>query len=274
MNADQPSLKPFLKWAGGKRWLIPKSKELLLPLDKMNRYIEPFLGGGSMFFHLQPSDAYLSDVNADLINTYQIIRDRWEDLYEILRKYHKKHSESFYYERRASEPRTPLLRAARFIYLNRTCWNGLYRVNKQGKFNVPIGTKTNVILEEDNFEALSRLLNTTELCVSDFEQTIDEAKEGDFLFIDPPYTVKHNLNGFVKYNETIFSWQDQIRLKESVTRAITRGANVLVTNANHKSVIELYDGLGNFHFLERASVIAGDSQARGVFSELAIKSWK
>jgi DNA adenine methylase len=273
MNAYQPGLKPFLKWAGGKRWLIPKSKELSLPVDKMNRYIEPFLGGGSMFFHLRPQSGLLTDLNSDLINSYTTIRDDWFELYSVLQNYHKQHSETFYYDIRSQEPEIPLYRAARFIYLNRTCWNGLYRVNKNGKFNVPIGTKTNVILQEDNFEALSILLQTIELKHCDFEETINQATENDFLFIDPPYTVKHNLNGFVKYNETIFSWQDQIRLKECVKRAINRGANVLVTNANHKSIIELYEGVGNFHYVERASVIAGNLHARGRFSEVIIKSW-
>lgn len=274
MNADQGTLRPFLKWAGGKRWLIPKSKDFLLPLNRINKYIEPFLGGGSMFFHLQPKNAILSDLNLDLINTYKVVRDDWVSLVDLLQEYHLQHSESFYYESRASEPITPLLRAARFIYLNRTCWNGLYRVNRQGKFNVPIGSKTNVVLEEDNFEALSKILNTIQLSVSDFEQVIEKATEDDFVFIDPPYTVKHNLNGFVKYNENIFSWQDQIRLRDCVARAVARGANVLLTNANHHSVIELYDGLGDFHYLDRASVIAGNSRARGVYSEVVIKSWK
>lgn len=159
------------------------------------------------------------------------------------------------------------------VYLNRTCWNGLYRVNKKGEFNVPIGTKTNVLLEEDNFELLSNILQFVNLDSCDFEITIDKAKKNDFIFVDPPYTVKHNLNGFVKYNENIFSWQDQIRLKNSISRAIDRGAHVLVTNANHKSIEELYKGCGKMILLNRASVIAGKAEARGIYSELAIKSW-
>jgi len=273
VDTDQQTLKPFLKWAGGKRWLISKAKDLLPPMETVNRYFEPFLGGGSMYFYLHPSTAVLSDVNSDLINAYSVIREDWYELYEMLKNYQKLHSDRFYYEIRALTPQSPLLKAARFIYLNRTCWNGLYRVNKGGSFNVPIGTKTTVVLDGDNFEELSNLLKSATLDVCDFETTIDKAGERDFIFIDPPYTVKHNLNGFVKYNENIFSWQDQIRLKNSVTRAINRGAYVLVTNANHQSIIELYDGLGNINHLHRASVIAGDSQARGVYSELAIKSW-
>jgi len=260
----------FLKWAGGKRWLLSKAGELLPDMNLTNRYIEPFLGGGSIFFHLEPKFALLSDLNEDLINTYLVMRDSWQDLFEILQKYHNQHSQDFYYKIRSSKPRTSINKAARFIYLNRTCWNGLYRVNKKGEFNVPIGTKSNVILNNDNFEQLSRLLKTVSLDVCDFEATINKAVENDFIFIDPPYTVKHNLNGFVKYNETIFSWQDQIRLKNSITRAISRGAKVLVTNADHKSIKELYKGCGKMQLLNRASVIAGNSKARGNYSELVI----
>jgi DNA adenine methylase len=263
----------FLKWAGGKRWLLTKSEELLPDMKKTSRYLEPFLGGGSMFFHLEPKTALLSDLNEDLINAYIIMRDNWHDLFEILKRYHKQHSQDFYYRIRSSKPRTSVNKAARFVYLNRTCWNGLYRVNKKGEFNVPIGTKTSVILNNDNFKQLSNLLKRATLDTCDFEATINKAEENDFIFIDPPYTVKHNLNGFVKYNETIFSWQDQIRLKNSVTKAISRGAKVLVTNANHKSIEELYMDCGKIYLLNRASVIAGNSEARGMYSELAITNW-
>lgn len=263
----------FLKWPGGKRWLIKKTDELLPDMNTVQRYIEPFLGGGSIFFHLEPKEALLSDINEDLINAYLVIRNDWENLFQLLQKYQDQHSEEFYYFIRSSKPRTPIKKAARFIYLNRTCWNGLYRVNKKGQFNVPIGTKTNVILENDNFERLSNLLKTVDVRVCDFEVTIDQAGEGDFVFIDPPYTVKHNLNGFIKYNETIFSWQDQIRLKNAVVRAISRGAKVLITNANHESIEKLYSGCGSLHCLKRKSVIAGKSEARGSYSELAITNW-
>src|SRR5437762_3054909 len=145
-------MQPFLKWAGGKRWLLSKADELLPDMNNINRYLEPFLGGGSMFFHVEPNTAILSDTNEDLINVYVIMRDNWSDLYTILKGYDKYHSQNFYYQIRSSKPRLLLKRAARFVYLNRTCWNGLYRVNKNGEFNVPIGSKINVLLEEDNFE--------------------------------------------------------------------------------------------------------------------------
>jgi len=266
-------MEPFLKWAGGKRWLLSKADELLPDLHKTKRYIEPFLGGGSMFFYVEPESALLSDTNKDLINTYEVIRDNWADILAILEKYQRLHSQVFYYQIRSSRPKKPLQKAARFVYLNRTCWNGLYRVNSKGEFNVPIGTKSNVILHNDDFEQLSKVLKSVNFEVCDFEITINKAQKDDFLFIDPPYTVKHNLNGFVKYNENIFSWQDQIRLKESISKAIDRGAYVLVTNANHKSIEELYHDCGQIFRLNRASIIAGKAEARGVYSEIVIKCW-
>lgn len=264
-------MEPFLKWAGGKRWMITKSKGLFP--ENINRYFEPFLGGGAIFFHLQPNEGQLSDINNDLINSYQIIKEDWRNLYDVLTHYNALHSSTFYYDIRSSKPETRLLQAARFIYLNRTCWNGLYRVNKNGSFNVPIGTKTNVIMDNDNFQKLSDLLQNIDILSCDFETTINRAELGDFVFVDPPYTVKHNLNGFIKYNETLFSWDDQIRLRDSIIRAVNRGVQVLVLNADHASIKELYENMGEFSILNRASVIAGNSSARGIYSELAIKCW-
>ncbi|HTI61204.1 Dam family site-specific DNA-(adenine-N6)-methyltransferase [Mucilaginibacter sp.] len=264
-------MEPFLKWAGGKRWLVNRDTGLLPQNNGFNRYIEPFLGSGAVFFHVQPRNGILSDLNSDLINSYTIIRDCWEDLLEILIKYDKRHSKEFYYKIRASRPKSQINKAARFIYLNRTCWNGLYRVNKKGEFNVPIGTKTKVLLSEDNFAEVSHILQNVEIEVCDFERSIDKANEGDFVFVDPPYTVKHNLNGFVKYNETIFTWGDQERLKNAILRAQKRGAEILLLNANHQSIKTLYNGIGNTTTLDRASVIAGNPLSRGTYSELAIK---
>jgi DNA adenine methylase len=264
-------MEPFLKWAGGKRWLTTQANCHLPERNSFKRYFEPFLGSGAVFFYLQPQKGNLSDVNVDLINSYLVIRDNWKNLYKVLSKYNRLHCKEFYYQLRASKPRTDLQKAARFIYLNRTCWNGLYRVNQKGVFNVPIGTKTKVILDADNFEQLSVLLNELNIEACDFERTIDQASVGDFVFIDPPYTVKHNLNGFIKYNETLFSWEDQVRLRNAVKRAVERGASVLVLNAHHKSITELYKDMGKMSILNRASVIAGNSNARGLYSELAIK---
>lgn len=259
---------PFLKWAGGKRWLVSSYSDFLkLPYE---RYIEPFLGSGAVFFYLTPKRAILADSNKELINTYQAIKDDWKGVKRELQKHHRNHSKKYYYAMRSSAPRTPHTKAARFIYLNRTCWNGLYRVNLKGEFNVPLGTKTRVVLESDDFEAISALLRNAELRNSDFEKIINLAGPGDLVFVDPPYTVKHNLNGFIKYNETLFTWSDQIRLRDSVIQAKERGATVLLTNAYHKSIKQLYCNVGTQHRLHRYSVLAADSSKRKVCDELVI----
>lgn len=262
---------PFLKWAGGKRWLASSYSDLLP--TSYNRYYEAFLGGGAVFFSMQPKLATLSDINEELIECYSVLRDDWQNVVERLHYHQLHHSKDHYYIVRNSKPRSLTNRAARFIYLNRTCWNGLYRVNLKGEFNVPVGTKTNVLMESDNFEDLSALLRNAELLVADFENVIDKASDGDFIFADPPYTVRHNHNGFVKYNEKIFRWEDQIRLRDCLVRAKKRGCLVLLTNANHPSVIELYENDFQLFSLSRSSVIAADSNNRGLYEELVATNY-
>lgn len=138
---------------------------------------------------------------------------------------------------------------------------------------MPIGTKSAVLLETDHFEEVSKILNRVELRASDFEAVIDSSLTNDFLFIDPPYTVKHNVNGFLKYNEHIFSWRDQVRLRDALQRASARGVKVSLTNANHESVRALYQGFGLIEELSRHSVLAGKADARGSTSELLIRNW-
>lgn len=271
VSNDTQNSSPFLKWAGGKRWLTSAYAELLPASYK--RYYEVFLGGGAVFFSMRPQHATLSDLNAELIECYSVLRDEWENVVERLHYHHNNHSKDYYYEIRSSKPRLLANRAARFIYLNRTCWNGLYRVNLKGEFNVPVGTKTNVLLESDNFKELSALLKKTELLAADFEEVIDNARSGDFIFADPPYTVRHNLNGFVKYNEKIFHWEDQVRLRDCLVRASKRGCIVLLTNANHPSIIELYENDFELISLSRSSVIAANSKNRGMYEELVVKNF-
>lgn len=262
---------PFLKWAGGKRWFIQKHQNHFP--DKFNVYFEPFLGSGAAFFFLKPQKAVLSDTNKDLIATYIQIRDNPQSIKELLKSHQHFHSKSYYYEVRATIPQCPVEKAARFLYLNRTCWNGLYRVNRRGEFNVPIGTKTAVTLDTDDFHAVSDMLQHVDILASDFETIIDRAGEGDFLFVDPPYTVRHNKNGFVKYNETLFSWNDQIRLQQALVRARSRGAMALITNAGHPSIQELYGDLGECVRLSRHSVLSGDPSRRSRVDEFIIRTW-
>lgn len=258
-------MKPFIKWAGGKRWLL---NDLSFGLPEYSgRYIEPFLGGGAIFFHLTPPDAILSDVNERLIATYKSIRDEWRLVEESLAEFQERHSKEFYYDERSREYSSPHLRAAQFLYLNRTCFNGLYRENLKGQFNVPLGTKTQVSLPDDDFELASKILSRADLRTGDFEAIVAEAKEGDLVFLDPPYTTAHNFNGFVKYNQKIFTWDDQKRLMEATRDAIQRGARVVLTNADHNSIHKLYADLGAPTVVSRPSVISGSVGSRRATTE-------
>lgn len=261
-------LKPFLKWAGGKRWL---ARDLSEHFDGFSgTYVEPFLGSGAIFFHFQPESSILSDMNSELITTYLAIRDSHELVRNELQNHANRHSETYYYEIRSEQPSRPHEIAARLIYLNRTCWNGLYRVNRKGQFNVPIGTKDTVIDPSESFSDIAKALSKASIRKNDFEETIDLAKEGDLIFADPPYTVAHNNNGFVKYNETIFSWDDQVRLAEALQRASKRGCRVISTNAAHDDLKALYQD--NFHVNEiaRHTVISGQNKGRKVTAELFV----
>lgn len=261
-------IKPFLKWAGGKRWFVEQYANLLQ--IEYNRYIEPFLGSGAVFFHLMPKTAILSDSNKELINTYKAIKKNWPLVYRYLKEHHKRHSKKYFYTLRKSTTRSVESAAARFIYLNRTCWNGLYRVNRSGAFNVPIGTRTSVIFENDDFEQISEYLKNAKLYSCDFEKIIDMAGKNDLVFVDPPYTVSHNNNSFIKYNEKLFSWNDQERLCKALERAKTRGVKIIGTNACHEKIKNLYKNSFILKTVARNSLISGKKDARGTFEELII----
>lgn len=267
-SRDRNEIKPFLKWAGGKRWLIAKHPELFR--QKFTSYSEPFLGSGAIFFHLQPKKSILADLNEELVQTYSAIKDDWARVLKHLMAHQLKHTSEYYYKIRQQRTRNEYTSAARLIYLNRTCWNGLYRVNLKGEFNVPIGTKSQVVSEDDCYEKIAAILKNTTLLNCDFEVVIDKAGDGDFLFVDPPYTVRHNFNGFIKYNEHLFAWEDQIRLHDSLVRASKRGAKFLMTNAFHDSVRSLYNKDFKMFSAERASVISGTNAGRGIYEELLI----
>ncbi len=259
---------PFLKWAGGKRWLA--ANHLSLFPRQYCRYIEPFLGSGAVFFALNPKRATLSDLNQELVLTYQAIRDDWKGVVSVLEEHQRLHSTEHYYSVRGSSPSSVAERAARLIYLNRTCWNALYRVNMKGEFNVPIGAKTAVLMDTDDFEEVSRRLQDVELLCSDFDDIIRGASGGDLVYADPPYTVRQGNNGFVKYNDRLFRWEDQVRLRNSLAYAVSRDASVVVSSADHSSIVELYGGDFLAHHIERSSVIAGTNSARGKCRELLI----
>lgn len=262
-------MNPFLAWTGGKRWLAKAAPDLF-NIKFTGKYIEPFLGGASFFYSLQPKKSLLGDANKDLITTYKAIRDNYSEVVEFLETHHKNHSKEYYYLIRDQVFENEIEIAAQFIYLNRTCFNSIYRVNLKGKFNVPIGTKTNVIQNHDKWEEWSKILKNSELICGDFELLIDRARKNDLLFLDPPYTVRHNNNGFVKYNEVLFSWADQERLATAAEQACRKGTKVIITNANHESIRELYSSSFSIKEISRYSSIAANGINRNKYEELII----
>jgi DNA adenine methylase len=263
------AVSPFLKWPGGKRWFISRYSSLLP--TRFNTYFEPFLGAGSVFFHLKPPYAVLGDVNADVVDLYRAVAWRRISFEIRLQEHQERHGKRYYYDVRRQVPQALVERAARTLYLNRTSFNGMYRVNQAGEFNVPKGVKTKVVMDTDDFVAAAKLLRSAKIRVSDFEPLIDEASARDLVFADPPYVVGHNNNGFVKYNEKLFKWDDQIRLANALNRARKRKVKIVATNAAHADVEQLYKKRGFFiHQVERYSSISGSSHGRCKFREIVI----
>ena len=267
MSTDTKAVKPFLRWAGGKRWIAGQLARLI-PLD-CQKYFEPFLGGGSVFFAALPKLAILSDVNLRLVETYQIIRDLPLEVMAVLGNW--RNDERSYYKVREMEFSDPIERVAQFIYLNRTCWNGLYRVNKHGKFNVPFANHGRPIFEVEHLLAVSDALKDAEIRCGDFEIVLAEAGHGDFVYLDPPYVSSSESKGFNKYNATTFNWNDQVRLGRTALNLAKKGCLVLVSNIGQTEVLELYPGFSHM-LVQRQSILAASSTARGVTSELLLAS--
>lgn len=262
---------PFLKWPGGKRWLLEKYINCFP--DNYCRLYEPFLGSAAAFFYLSPDSAKLSDTNRDLINVYQVMRDNYTELAQYMKRHQVLHSKDYYYHIRASKFNDPIQAASQFLYLNRTCYNGLYRVNKSGQFNVPIGTKSNCIYDIDLFKKYSALLKKASIATSDFETAISTAQSHDLIFADPPYAISRKQKSFIKYNESLFTWKDQERLCNALVNARTRGAYIIATNASYELLKEMYKDYGFFvKVVERNSVISGNAKLRCKQEELLISS--
>ncbi len=261
-------VKPFVKWAGGKTWLSSKLNGFL-PVS-FNNYHEPFLGSGAVFFSIKPPNrSFLSDINPDLINTYKRIK-RSRSLIE-------KHLEGFennednYYRLRKEKSDDKVFNAARFIFLNKTCYNGIYRVNQDGEFNVPYGHNKNApIFETTNLRSVSKALQFARIYCQDFSKVLDRLEHNDLVFLDPPYTVAHNNNGFIAYNQNIFTWADQERLAVVVTKIQDKGAKFILTNAVHESVRNLYKGVGKRFEIFRHSTITSKIEKRRLISEYVI----
>lgn len=259
--------KPFLRWAGGKRWLLKYINDFL-PNEDFNQYHEPFIGGGSIFFHMQPQTSFISDLNHELIDTYNAIKDDVESVIKHLKAF--KNTKEDYYKIRSQKFRSSAKKAARFIYLNQTSFNGIYRVNLKGEYNVPYGDRKNYNIDYENLRHVHIALQNTQIACADYYQALKNVKKNDLVFLDPPYTVTHNDNGFIKYNKKLFCLEQQYQLAEMIQEIKQLGAYYILTNAAHPKVMEIFDNGDRIVELERASLIGGKNAKRGKYAEIII----
>jgi len=274
--------KPFVKWAGGKRQLIPILNQNLP--RSFGTYFEPFLGGGALLFHMlterNGQKCSISDLNSDLVLSYITIRDRIDSLITSLKNHernYQKDSKSYYYSVRESNPRSAIEKTSRLLFLNRTCFNGLYRVNSKGKFNVPLGKYTNPnIVNEDNLRAVSGILQASKVSINcrDFEAVLRYAKKDDLVYFDPPYQPVSNTANFTSYTNKNFSFDDLNRLAELCKNLDAKGCNVLLSNSDSEDVSELFSKKPwKVSRIQANRSINSDSKKRTGHFELLIKNY-
>lgn len=274
--------KPFVKWAGGKRQLIPILHQNLP--ESFGTYYEPFLGGGALLFHIltdkNGQKCSISDLNSDLVLAYTTIRDRIGALILSLKNHEKnyqKDSKSYYYSIRESNPRNEVEKTSRLIFLNRTCFNGLYRVNSKGKFNVPLGKYTNPnIVNEENLRAVSSILQTNRISVKcrDFESVLSDAKKGDLVYFDPPYQPVSSTANFTSYTTKDFTYDDLTRLAELCLKLDSKGCHVLLSNSDSKEVANIFaKNPWKITRIEANRSINSNSKKRTGHFELLIKNY-
>lgn len=265
------SPRPFLKWAGGKSKLIEQYTPYF-PKD-FKTYYEPFLGGGAVFFHLQPKNAVLTDINPELINAYRCVRNNLEQLIPLLEKHSSSHSKDYYYQVRSQLGTTEVEKAARLIYLNKTCFNGLYRENSKGLFNVPIGKYKNPTICNSNLLRLvSAALQSIQIEVRPFESVLDYAKSDDFIYFDPPYYPLSPTSNFTAYSSYSFNENEQVKLKNVFVELAKRGVKVMLSNSDCSFIRELYKDFKLYEILA-ARAINSNAEKRGKITELLITSY-
>lgn len=274
------TLQPFTKWTGGKRQLLPVIRELMP--KTYNRYFEPFVGGGALFFDLAPKDAVINDFNAELINCYQQIKDNPQELIEILKVHQEYNSKEYYLDLRSADRderidmMSEVQRAARILYMLRVNFNGLYRVNSKNQFNVPYGRYKNPkIVDEELISAISVYLNNNqlEIKVGDFEKAIVDVRTGDFVYFDPPYIPLSETSAFTSYTHDGFSFADQVRLRDAFKRLSDTGAYVMLSNSSSALVEELYKDF-NIHYVEATRTNGAKSSSRGKISEIIVTNYE
>jgi DNA adenine methylase len=265
------SPRPFLKWAGGKGKLIQQYIPYLP--KKFKTYYEPFLGGAAVFFYLNPPSATLTDINAELVNAYRCVRDNVEELILNLEAHQLRHCRDYYYEVRQSPGVTNIEKAARLIYLNKTCFNGLYRENSKGAFNVPIGKYKNPkICNPALLRSVSAALQNAQINVRPFEDILEHASScDDFVYFDPPYYPLSPTSNFTAYSRYSFTQDDQIRLKYVFAELAERGVKVMLSNSDCPFIRELYSDF-NINSIIAPRLINSDARKRGKISEVLITS--
>lgn len=235
--------KPFLKWVGGKVNLVHELVKYLPEDIYDRRYVEPFLGGGSMFFYLAPNKSWISDLNVKLINCYKQIRDNPEQVFSFLNRYQKKHSADFYYSLRNKYNNSfySTEEAAQFIYLNKAAFNGIFRVNNKGEFNVPFNQKKVIgIPSLEQLRYASRLLRKARLTTSDYKTVLNNVTQDDFIYLDPPYPPLNGTAYFTHYTKERFNLEDQEELADYAIESSKKGAKILISNANTSKIRSLY----------------------------------
>ena len=273
--------KPFVKWAGGKRQIIDKLKEYVP--DEYNTYYEPFIGGGALLFELSPKNAVINDSNEELMNVYRCLCDeeKFKKMCNLLNHYEAEHSEEFYYEIRNKDKNknaysrlSDYTKAARTIYLNKACFNGLYRVNKKNEFNVPFGKKTKInTYEGSNLITVSNYLtmNNIKILSIDFEEAVKDVKPKDFIYFDPPYD--SDTSTFNSYTEEGFDRNEQIRLAKVFKELDKKGAYVMLSNHNTSLINDLYKDY-NIHLIEAKRNINANGKKRGKVEEVIITNYE
>jgi len=274
-NFEKVPCKPFLKWPGGKRQLL---RELLRHIPKKyGRFFEPFVGGGALFFSVKPEYGYISDINPELINVYEVVQSNVEELIESLKKH--KNTEKYFYQLRDADRTegykywSKVEKASRLIYLNKTCFNGLYRMNSDGHFNVPYGFYKNPnIVDQHNLIACSVLLKKTEIALASFEAVEKKARKGDFVYFDPPYVPLNKTSSFTKYYKDDFDLDAQFALRELCDRLTSKGVFFMLSNSYTETVKDLYK---NYHVkvVKANRAINCKADGRGKINELIIRNY-
>jgi DNA adenine methylase len=270
----RPFARPFLKWAGGKGQLIEQYLDYLPHPTTFTTYHEPFLGGGAIFFHLAPQRAILADVNPELVNVYQCVKTNAAGLIRKLERHQSQHSPDYYYEVRSQPVKTNLDRAARLIYLNKTCFNGLYRENSKGQFNVPIGRYKNPrICDPENLNAVAIALKSVAIASASFEAVLEQATgAADFVYFDPPYYPISNTSKFTAYNRCSFTEADQVRLRDVALELANRGVKVMLSNSDCPFIRDLYSDF-NVYTIYASRSINANAQKRSKITEVLATSY-